>query len=213
MCNLTGILKTLKCHRRNCAINVECRDEAKVNMRKVAREKRSRREDRRKLPRYCKWRVFFSRRGSICRCSPVPGGRIPSRSTWGRRRRSCCRVLRDPIRPIRRAPRPVERLCPRTSCECTTRSACNAQRSLHYLCVSRLRRMQYVSRATLRSRVSREYQFPARRVARARARAKFPDTSIYFPGAIKSTSAARERAEGDEIYIREKRRARGRRVV
>jgi len=36
--------------------------------------------------------------------------------------------------------------------------------------------------------------------------AKFPDTSIYFPGAIKSTSAAREWAEGDEIYIREKRR-------
>lgn len=45
-------------------------------------------------------------------------------------------------------------------------------------------------------------------ISSAESRAKFPDTSIYFPGAIKSTSAARERAEGDEIYIREKRRAR-----
>lgn len=66
--------------------------------------------------------------------------------------------------------------------------------------VPRVRRMQYVSRATLRlTRIP---------ISSAESRAKFPDTSIYFPGAIKSTSAARERAEGDEIYIREKREAR-----
>jgi len=47
-------------------------------------------------------------------------------------------------------------------------------------------------------------------LARALAREKFPDTSIYFHDAIKSTSAvARELAEGDEIYI--SRRERGER--
>jgi len=60
--------------------------------------------------------------------------------------------------------------------------------------------MQYVSRATLRPVLHA--------ISSAESRAKFPDTSIYFSDAIKSTSAARERAEGDEIYIRERRRTR-----
>lgn len=67
--------------------------------------------------------------------------------------------------------------------------------------------MQYVSRATPHA------PYTNTNLQRGESRAKFPDTSIYFTGAIKSTFAARKRAEGDEIYIREKRRARERRVV
>lgn len=59
-----------------------------------------------------------------------------------------------------------------------------------------------------RGRLSSASCFTRIPISSAESREKFPDTSIYFPGAIKSTSAARERAEGDEIYIREKRRTR-----
>lgn len=45
----------------------------------------------------------------------------------------------------------------------------------------------------------REYQFPARRAA------KFPDTSIYFPGAIKSTCCRRRRRRRN-LHSREERR-------
>lgn len=58
----------------------------------------------------------------------------------------------------------------------------HTQDTLYITFVPRVRRMQYVSRATLRlARIP---------ISSAVSRAKFPDTSIYFPGAIKSTSAA-----------------------
>jgi len=60
---------------------------------------------------------------------------------------------------------------------------------------------RFLSRADSNSR-ARGRRVASLARARALAREKFPDTSIYFHDAIKSTSAvARELAEGDEIYI------------
>lgn len=125
---------------------------------------------------------------------------------------SCCTNPRDSIRPIRRAPRPVGCPCPHTSCECTTRFACNAHNTL----LSLFRELEEcnTSRGLLSgSCFTRIPISSARRVARSfltlqfisPARLNLRPPLANAPKATKSTSARRARRLINLSALRRKR--------
>lgn len=157
-------------------------------------------KDQYDLPWCYKWKASFSRRCSIDRCSPVLAGRIPSRKISAHHRRFCCKSLKDPIRPIRRARRPVGCPCPRISCECTT---VFTHMTLIALPLSRRLEECNMSHGLLLTRLTQIPIYNAERVARSfltlqfisPARLNLRSPLASAPKATKSTSARSDERE------------------